>query len=82
MFDLRQKNIVTLQVLYWMPDYHNILQEFIWQTNDIRPEYPRIHKFLNFWHDEIEAVISEVNLAESGRTTSDYRRLNFTKRYN
>ncbi len=80
MFDLRQKTIVTLQVLYWMPDYSNILQEFIWQTKDVTPEYPRIHKFLDYWHKEIEAVISEVNLAESGRVTSDYRRLKFTER--
>ena len=80
MFDLRQKTIVTLQVLYWMPDYSNILQEFIWQTKDVTPEYPRIHKFLDYWHKEIEAVISEVTLAESGRVTSDYRRLKFTER--
>jgi uncharacterized protein Usg len=80
MFDLRQRTIVTLQVLYWMPDYSNILQEFIWQTKDVTPEYPRIHKFLDYWHKEIEAVISEVNLAESGRVTSDYRRLKFTER--
>ena len=82
MFDLRQRTIVTLQILYWMPDYSHILQEFIWQTKDVTPEYPRIHKFLDYWHKEIEAVISEVNLAESGRVTSDYRRLDFTERYN
>ena len=23
-----------------MPDYKNVLQEFIWQTSDIKPEYP------------------------------------------
>ncbi len=80
MFELRQRTLVTLQVLYWMPDYSNILQEFVWQTKDVTPEYPRIHKFLDYWHKEIEAVISEVNLAESGRVTSDYRRLKFTER--
>lgn len=80
MFELRQRTLVTLQVLYWMPDYSNILQEFVWQTKDVTPEYPRIHKFLDYWHKEIEAVISEVNLAESGMVTSDYRRLKFTER--
>ena len=48
-----------------MPDYTHILQEFIWQTVDIRPEYPRVHRFLNYWHDNIEAVISEVNIADN-----------------
>ena len=48
-----------------MPDYTHILQEFTWQTADIRPEYPRVHRFLNYWHDNIEAVISEVNIADN-----------------
>ena len=43
-----------------MPDYNNILQEFIWQTDDYIPKLPRVHKFLNFWYKEIDAVISEV----------------------
>ena len=48
-----------------MPDYNHILQEFIWQTADVRPEYPRAHRFLNYWHDNIEAVIAEVNIADN-----------------
>ena len=48
-----------------MPDYKHILQQFIWQTSDVRPEYPRVHRFLNYWHDNIEAVISEVNIADN-----------------
>ena len=65
---IKRKSIVTLNILYWMPDDTNILQEFTWQTNDINPDYPRVHKFLNFWHDNIEAVISEVRLADSYET--------------
>ena len=64
-----KNTIVTLHVLYWMPDYTHILQEFIWQTADIRPEYPRVHRFLNYWHDNIEAVISEVNIADNYETS-------------
>ena len=60
-----RNTIVTINVLYWMPDYTHILQEFICQTADIRPEYPRVHRFLNYWHDNIEAVISEVNIADN-----------------
>ena len=66
---LIRNTIVTLNVLYWMPDYTHILQEFIWQTSDIRPEYPRVHRFLNYWHDNIEAVISEVNIADNYETS-------------
>ena len=57
-----KNTIVTVNVLYWMPDYQNILQQFIWQTDDVRPEYPRVHKFLNYWHDNIEAVIEEIEI--------------------
>ena len=64
-----RNTIVTLNVLYWMPDYTHILQEFIWQTADIRPEFPRVHRFLNYWHENIEAVISEVNIADNYETS-------------
>ena len=64
-----RNTIVTINVLYWMPDYTHILQEFLWQTADVRPEYPRVHRFLNYWHDNIEAVISEVNIADNYETS-------------
>ena len=60
-----KNTIVTVNVLYWMPDYDHILQQFVWQTADVRPEYPRVHKFLNYWYDNIEAVISEVIIADN-----------------
>ena len=59
---LIKNSIVTVNVFYWMPDYQNVLQQFIWQTDDVRPEYPRVHKFLNYWHDNIDAVIEEIEI--------------------
>tara|TARA_Y100000593_G_C4237504_1_gene300383 strand:+ start:236 stop:439 length:204 start_codon:yes stop_codon:yes gene_type:complete len=46
-----------------MPDYADIIQQFIWQTNDITPELPRVHKFLKYWQYNIDAVIKEVRVA-------------------
>ena len=66
---LYKKSIVTVDVFYFLPDYTNILQEFIWQTEDVVPQYPRVHKFLNFWHDNIDAVISEVMLCDEYETS-------------
>ena len=60
-----KKVLATVDVLYWMPDYQDILQQYVWQTADIRPEYPRIHKFLNYWKDNIDAVIAEVKISDS-----------------
>jgi len=55
----------TLQVIYYMPDYTHLLQEFIWQFDDYPPIFPRCHKFLNHWKDKIKVPIKEVNLASS-----------------
>lgn len=62
---IRKKSLVTVDILYWMPDYTNVLQKFVWQTSDIVPEYPRVHRFLNYWQENIEAVISEVRIADA-----------------
>ena len=64
-----KNTIVTVSVFYWIPNYQHILQQFVWQTDDIRPEYPRVHKFLNYWYDNIEAVISEVKIADNYETS-------------
>ena len=46
---LHKWTVATVQVVYYIPDYLNIVQEFMWQTEDQLPEYPRITKFLNYW---------------------------------
>ena len=65
---LKRKILVTLNILYWMPDHRNILQEFTWQTDDIKPQYPKVHNFLCYWHNNIDAVISEIRIADSCET--------------
>jgi uncharacterized protein Usg len=59
--------LATAEVLYYMPDHPALLQSFVWQTLDLAPAYPRIHRFLEFWRREIDAVIHSVQLA-SGET--------------
>ena len=61
------KTLITLNVFYWMPDYENILQQFIWQTMDVKPKYPRVHIFLDYWYKNIDAVVSEVVICDSER---------------
>lgn len=60
---LRGWRMATAEVLYYMPDHPALLQTFVWQTLDLAPQYPRIHKFLEFWRAEIQAVIHSVRLA-------------------
>ena len=53
---------VLLRVYYFLPDYNNLVQEFTWGTIDAIPEYPRINKFLKYWHSHIDAVIASIDL--------------------
>jgi uncharacterized protein Usg len=64
-FSLRLQGwrLTTAEVLYYMPDHPALIQSFVWQTLDLAPGYPRIHRFLDFWRREIEAVIHSVRLA-------------------
>lgn len=64
--------LATAEVLYYLPDHPSLLQSFVWQTLDLAPSYPRIHRFLNFWRREIDAVIHSVQLA-TGETLAPAR---------
>ena len=61
--EIRVKTPTLIRVYYYLPDYSSLLQEFVWQTLDIPPQFYRVHKFLNYWKDNIEAPISEVEVS-------------------
>jgi uncharacterized protein Usg len=61
---LLAQSLVTLSILYYLPDHRNIVNEFVWQTTDVRPRFPRVHAFLDHWRREIDAIIKEVLLAD------------------
>ena len=69
---LRGWRLATAEVVYYLPDHPSLLQSFIWQTLDLAPQYPRLHRFLNFWRREIDAVIHSVQLA-TGETLAPAR---------
>ena len=60
------ERLTTAEVLYWLPDHPALLQRFLWQTLDLAPGYPRVHRFLDFWRGEIDAVIHSVTLSTAG----------------
>jgi len=53
---------VLIRIYYYLPDHSSLVQEFMWGTMDIIPEYPRINKFLNYWHENIDAVIASIDI--------------------
>jgi uncharacterized protein Usg len=65
---LRQLNdyrLTTAEILYHLPDHPNLLQSYIWQDLDIAPNYPVLHKFLDFWQREIEGSLHSVRVASA-----------------
>jgi uncharacterized protein Usg len=69
----KRKELVLVGITYYIPDYTNILNEFYWQTEDFVPDIPRVHRFLEHWHKNINATIKEVQIR-----TSSNQRLTFT----
>ena len=71
---MKDYRLTTAQIFYHMPDYEQILQEFIWQEYDIAPKFPELKKFLHFWENKIEGRLHSVYVAKREIiTTSDYR---------
>jgi uncharacterized protein Usg len=70
--------LVTIGVFYYLPEYNNIIQEFVWQTDDCVPELVRVHKFLNYWNEHIEAKIQEVRISYANPfLTTDFKHINY-----
>ncbi len=57
---IRKWTVASVQVVYYIPDYLNLVNEFVWQTEDQLPEYPRITRFLDYWDKNIDGPIKEV----------------------
>ncbi len=62
---IRRPILITIDVLYYRPDFVDLLQNFIWQTDDFPPDYPRAQKFLFYWKDNINAIIHSVSIVHS-----------------
>ncbi|OJV13715.1 MAG: hypothetical protein BGO27_00785 [Alphaproteobacteria bacterium 33-17] len=58
--------LLTIEILYYLPDYPSILQSFTWQMEDISPTYPHLDRFLTYWDKEIIAKINSVNVSIGG----------------
>jgi uncharacterized protein Usg len=64
---LRGGRLTTAEIVYYMPDHPGLLQEFLWQTLDEAPDFPRVQRFLDHWRREIDAVIHSVRVSYAGQ---------------
>ena len=59
---LRDYRLTTADILYHMPDYPELLQQYLWQDYDIAPEFPVLHRFLNFWERNLDGRLHSVRV--------------------
>ncbi len=59
---LRGYRLSTVEIIYHMPDHPSLLQTFIWQYMDLAPDYPELHKFLDFWRQNLDGALHSVRV--------------------
>lgn len=55
--------LTTAGILYRLPDYPAILQEYVWQDYDLAPGFPELNRFLAFWQARLEGALYRVTVA-------------------
>ncbi len=73
--NLTRYRLTTAAILYHLPDHPLLLEEFIWQHDDIAPRFPVLNKFLRFWQVSIEGKLHSVRVASRGLVSDAELRL-------
>ena len=68
---LRDYRLTTAEILYHLPDHPRLLQSFLWQQYDLAPDFPELHRFLNFWTREIEGKLHSVRVGSKKLITPE-----------
>jgi uncharacterized protein Usg len=55
--------LTTAEILYRLPDHLSLLQTYVWQDYDLAPEFPALHKFLDFWNHSLDGPLHSVRVA-------------------
>jgi len=53
-------SLTTAEITYHLPDYPELLQNFIWQNLDVAPEFPQLKRFLDFWQGNLDGKVHSV----------------------
>jgi uncharacterized protein Usg len=62
---LGEYRLTTAEIIYRMPDHPDLLQSFIWQKLDLAPDFPELHRFLEFWSRNIEGELHSVKVGQA-----------------
>jgi uncharacterized protein Usg len=55
--------LTTAEITYHLPDYPDILQNFIWQDLDLVPHFPTLRRFLDYWQRNLDGRLHSVQVA-------------------
>ena len=67
--------LASVKVIYSLPDYKNVLNEFWWQTMDVPPKYPKVKTFVDYWNDYIEGRIKSLEIGHQEEYGNQWRRV-------
>jgi uncharacterized protein Usg len=62
---LRGYRLTTAEMLYHLPDHPDFLQSFVWQELELAPAFPVLHRFLDFWHRNLDGKLHSVRVARA-----------------
>ncbi|MGE3231107.1 MAG: usg protein [Hyphomicrobium sp.] len=62
---LKDYRLTTAEILYHLPDHPGILQTYVWQDYDLAPNFPVLHRFLDFWSHRLEGKLHSVKVASA-----------------
>lgn len=60
---MKDYRLTTARIYYHLPDYPAVLQTYVWQEYDIAPQFPQLHKFLEFWEQNLDGKLHSVRVA-------------------
>ena len=58
--------LTIAQILYKVPDFRNLVQEYLWQDYDLSPDFPELKRFLAMWKRTSESALLSVPITHSG----------------
>ncbi len=59
---LNDYRLTTAEILYHLPDHPVLLQSYLWQDYDLAPRYPVLHRFLDFWEQNLDGKLHSVQV--------------------
>ena len=66
---LRGWRLTTAEILYRLPDHPSLLQSYVWQDLDLTPDFPALHKFLEFWERHLDGKLFSVKVCQAKLVT-------------